>query len=143
MTMAALHPEARARHAGAEPQAGAEFELEHGRERLVVGEIGARMRSWTVARHELLAGAPDDPVAGKVLAPWPGRLRAGRYRFDGAEHQTPLTEPERHNALHGLTSERRWRANRSRSGTRSRSAVRPTWTVLSYDTRARFNPSVW
>jgi aldose 1-epimerase len=45
--------------------------------------------------------------------PWPGRLRDGRYRFGGAEHHTPLTEPERGNALHGLATSRRWSAGDS------------------------------
>jgi galactose mutarotase-like enzyme len=38
---------------------------------------------------------------GHVLAPWPNRLRDGRYRWDGEEHQTPLSEPETATAIHG------------------------------------------
>ena len=45
-----------------------------------------------------------------MLAPWPSRLRDGRYRFGGAEHRMALTEPERRNALHGLTTRRTWRS---------------------------------
>lgn len=45
--------------------------------------------------------------------PWPGRLRDGRYRFGGVEHHTPLTEPERDNALHGLATNRHWSAGDS------------------------------
>ena len=37
-----------------EPPTGAQFELSRGRQRLVVTEIGAGMRSWTVGEHELL-----------------------------------------------------------------------------------------
>jgi len=85
------------------------FELTRGRERLVVSEVGAGLQSWSIGDRELLA---DGDFRGKVLAPWPGRLRDGHYRFDGTEHRTPVTEPERRNALHGLTTERRWRATR-------------------------------
>jgi aldose 1-epimerase len=92
--------------------AACELALEREGQRLVVSEVGASLLSWVFGGRELLA---DGAFCGKVLAPWPGRLRDGRYRFDGAEHRTPLTEPERHNALHGLTTERRWRANRSSS----------------------------
>jgi aldose 1-epimerase len=82
------------------------FELTLEDARLVVSPVGAGLESWSIGGRELFA---DGDFHGKVLAPRPGRLRDGRHHFDGAEHQTPLTEPERHNALHGLTTERRWR----------------------------------
>jgi len=88
------------------------FELTLGDERLVISPIGAGLESWAINGRELLA---DGDFGGKVLAPWPGRLRDGRYRFEGAEHRTPTTERERRNALHGLTTERRWRESRSSS----------------------------
>jgi aldose 1-epimerase len=47
--------------------------------------------------------------AGKVLAPWPNRIRDGRYSFGGDVHQLALTEPTRHNAIHGLVNWVRWR----------------------------------
>jgi aldose 1-epimerase len=90
------------------------FELALGDERLVVGPVGAALESWSVAGRELLDGPRDEhddgAFRGKVLAPWPSRLRDGRYRFGGAEHRTALTEPARHNALHGLTTQRPWRS---------------------------------
>jgi aldose 1-epimerase len=42
------------------------------------------------------------------LAPWPNRIRDGRYTFDGVEHQLALTEPDRHTAIHGLVNWTRW-----------------------------------
>jgi aldose 1-epimerase len=42
--------------------------------------------------------------SGSVLAPWPNRIADGRYAFNGEQHQLALTEPERHNALHGLVA---------------------------------------
>jgi len=71
-----------------------------------IAEVGATLRSWCVAGVELLdtfaPGAPADSFRGAVLAPWPNRVRDGRYRFGGASHSLPLTEPERGAALHGL-----------------------------------------
>jgi aldose 1-epimerase len=100
-----------------EPAGGVELALERGRQRLVITEIGAGLQSWTVGGRELLnataVGEPEGPFHGKVLVPWPNRLRDGRYTFAGTEHRAPLTEPERGNALHGLATERRWRAIRS------------------------------
>ncbi|HEY7621136.1 MAG TPA: aldose 1-epimerase family protein [Solirubrobacteraceae bacterium] len=100
-----------------EPPGGTELALDHERQRLMVAEVGAALRSWSVGGHELIDGvAPgeaDHDCRGRVLVPWPNRLRDGRYVFDGAEHQTALTEPERGNALHGLATGSRWRAIRS------------------------------
>lgn len=41
--------------------------------------------------------------AGELLAPWPNRIRRGKYVFEGVEYQLPINE-ERGNALHGLMS---------------------------------------
>ena len=100
-----------------EPPTGAQFELRRGRQRLVVTEIGAGVRSWTIGGRELLAsfspGEPDAAFCGRVLVPWPNRVRDGRYAFDGAEHRLELTEPERGNALHGLVLHSRWQGVRT------------------------------
>ena len=47
---------------------------------------------------------------GQSLIPWPNRLRDGRYSFEGEEHQLPLTEPAKHNAIHGLVRWANWSA---------------------------------
>lgn len=102
-----------------EPPTGAQFELHRGRQRLVVTEIGAGLRSWTVAGQELLAsfrpGERDAAFCGRVLVPWPNRVRDGRYAFDGSEHRLQLTEPELGNALHGLVLDGRWHGVRTSS----------------------------
>src|SRR4051794_30460811 len=100
-----------------EPPTGAQFELRRGRQRLVVTEIGAGVRSWTVGGQELLAsfspGERDAAFCGRVLVPWPNRVRDGRYAFDGVEHRLELSEPERASALHGLVLHSRWRGVRT------------------------------
>lgn len=45
---------------------------------------------------------------GLPLIPWPNRLEDGIYTFDGVEYQVPLTEPVKHNAIHGLLRTRNW-----------------------------------
>jgi aldose 1-epimerase len=100
-----------------EPPTGAQFELRRGRQRLLVTEVGAGVRSWTIGGRELLArfspGDYDAAFAGKVLVPWPNRVRDGRYTHDGVEHRLALSEPERGNALHGLVLQSRWRGVRT------------------------------
>jgi aldose 1-epimerase len=58
--------------------------------------------------EEPLVAPTDAPVTGahgQVLVPWPNRVRDGRYTFGGTVRQLPLSEPEHHNACHGLV---RW-----------------------------------
>jgi galactose mutarotase-like enzyme len=80
----------------------------------VVVEVGGGLRSYTVDGAPVLDGyGPEDicpGYAGTVLAPWPNRIRDGRYNFAGTTHRLAITEPERHNALHGLVAWSRWRA---------------------------------
>ncbi|MCP2164196.1 aldose 1-epimerase family protein [Goodfellowiella coeruleoviolacea] len=87
---------------------GRQFELASGQQRAVVTEVGGRLRSWRVRGREVLLthGADElgDSYLGHVLLPWPNRIDHGRYTFNGVEQQTPLTEPGRDCALHGLVS---------------------------------------
>jgi aldose 1-epimerase len=49
-----------------------------------------------------------DGAHGAPLIPWPNRLADGHYGFDGEEHQVALTEPDKHNAIHGFLLWRPW-----------------------------------
>lgn len=93
---------------------GEQFELCHGDQRAVVVEVGGGLRSYVAAGHQLLDGYDADErctaARGQPLIPWPNRLRDGRYSFEGHEHQLPLTEPEKHNAIHGLVRWANWTA---------------------------------
>lgn len=104
---------ARSEPAAAPRPTGAQFELRGDGQRAVVTEVGAGLRSWCVDGEELLdtfpADAPADSYRGAVLAPWPNRIRDGRYAFAGVEHRLPVTEPERGTALHGLALDERFR----------------------------------
>jgi len=74
--------------------------------RAEIASIGATLRTLTIDGRDLVVPFGADAVRpgyrGATLAPWPNRIVDGRYRFEGAEHQLPLTEPERSHALHGL-----------------------------------------
>jgi len=83
----------------------------------VVVEIGGGLRTYAVDGVPLLDGYGREELcpayAGALLAPWPNRIRDGRYNFDGRSYRLPLTEPERHNAIHGLVAWARWHATKS------------------------------
>ena len=91
------------------PPSGEQLEISLGDQRAVVVEVGAGLRSYSVAGNEVLDGyGPDEQALsgrGQLLIPWPNRLEDGSYEFDGERHQLPLTEPELANAIHGLV---RW-----------------------------------
>jgi aldose 1-epimerase len=44
-----------------------------------------------------------------ILFPFPGRLRDGRFTFDGKTYQLPLTDNTKLHAIHGFTPRNRWR----------------------------------
>jgi aldose 1-epimerase len=46
-----------------------------------------------------------DGARGQTLVPWPNRVKDGQWSWRGEDHQLALTEPEQHNAIHGLV---RW-----------------------------------
>lgn len=87
-------------------------ELRHGKAKVVVSDYGATLLSYTDADRPIVwgFGADDQPwgCQGEQLAPWPNRIRDGRYSFAGTDYQLPITEPARQTALHGLVNHRDW-----------------------------------
>jgi aldose 1-epimerase len=92
---------------------GRQYEIGLAEQRAVVVEVGGGVRVYEVDERPVLDPYPVDAMAdgahGTPLVPWPNRLRDGRYRFDGTEYQVPVTEPDKHNAIHGLLRWRAWR----------------------------------
>ncbi|HXZ99690.1 MAG TPA: aldose 1-epimerase family protein [Candidatus Binatia bacterium] len=95
-----------------EPPSGRQIRITHGDQELVVTEVGATLRSYSVGDIPVLAGFAEDQMCpdarGQLLLPWPNRLGDGSYRFGGREHQLPIDEPELRNSIHGLTSWANW-----------------------------------
>ncbi|MET7399803.1 aldose 1-epimerase family protein [Dactylosporangium sp. NPDC005572] len=91
---------------------GTQWTIASGGHEAVIVEVGGGVRSYTVDGRDVVAGYAEHEravgSAGHVLAPWPNRIRDGQYAFAGAHFQLPLTEPERHNAIHGLVNWSRW-----------------------------------
>src|SRR4051794_20949121 len=98
--------------AGRSPS-GEQYEIRHGDQLAVITEVGASLRAYTVSGWSVLDGyGPDEPCTGargQSLIPWPNRIRAGRYTWEGTLQQLDLTEPEKHGACHGLTRWTNWR----------------------------------
>jgi aldose 1-epimerase len=93
------------------PPSGRQVELIEGDQRAVITEVGGGLRRYDVGTWAVVDGYERDQIAtggrGQLLMPWPNRIGGGCYQFGGVEHQLPLDEPERGNAIHGLV---RWEA---------------------------------
>ncbi len=91
---------------------GEQHEIAFEDQRAVVVEVGGGIRRYDVGDREVLepyaVDAMCDGARGVPLVPWPNRLADGRYRFEGVEHQLPITEPDKGNAIHGLLRWRPW-----------------------------------
>ncbi|GGQ69478.1 aldose 1-epimerase family protein [Couchioplanes azureus] len=94
-------------------KSGTQWTIEAGGQRATLAEVGGVLREYAVGAAEIVDGFGPDEIspasAGQVLAPWPNRIRDGRYTFQGTTYHLPLTEPGTHNAIHGLVNWARWR----------------------------------
>ena len=79
-----------------------------GVEAVVEPEAGGRVASLRVDGTELLVTERTGVFEWGLfpMVPWAGRVRRGRFAFDGVEHQLPLAMPP--HAIHGTTPDRRW-----------------------------------
>jgi aldose 1-epimerase len=91
---------------------GDQYEITFQEQRAVITEVGATLRVYSVNGKDVIAGFAEDEVVqggrGMQLLPWPNRIRDGRYTFNGVDQQLALSEPTRHNAIHGLVRHIAW-----------------------------------
>jgi aldose 1-epimerase len=90
---------------------GAQHVIRHGSQVAVAVEVGGGLRSYAVDGHDVLDGYAEDEICDgarcQTLIPWPNRVQDGKWSWAGKAQQLALTEPEQHNAIHGLV---RWLA---------------------------------
>jgi aldose 1-epimerase len=69
-------------------------------------EVAASIREFRIGGVELTEpyGEFSTPpfACGIVLVPWPNRIEDGEWTLDGEKQELDLTEPDKHNAIHGL-----------------------------------------
>ncbi len=94
-----------------------ELVLSHDRLRAIVSPWGAALRRYFLMES---SGAETDIVwgysggghkkggQGDVLIPFPGRIKEGRYTFDGASYQLERNDKEGPNAIHGFVRNLPW-----------------------------------
>ncbi|MEW2384413.1 aldose 1-epimerase family protein [Micromonospora sp. NPDC047707] len=95
------------------PPSGAQWTIAAAGHEAVVVEVGGGVRTYRQDGVDLLDGYAADELcpgsAGQVLAPWPNRIRDGRYTFGDRHLQLSISEPERDVAIHGLVNWVPWR----------------------------------
>lgn len=88
------------------PFSGDRIVLDDGRVRAEIGLVAAVLCEVRVDGVRITETVPHDSLppmgCGIVLAPWPNRVRDGRWVHDGEVQQLDLTEPSLGNASHGL-----------------------------------------
>ena len=76
----------------------------------IVPEVGGRVGSLTASGIELLVTAGPEHTwmswGSYPMAPWAGRLRAGRFTHDGVTHQLAINLPP--HAIHGTVAAGPW-----------------------------------
>lgn len=83
--------------------------------------LGFNCFKWKVVRHgkalDLLYADPDFFKDGRptrtgipILFPYPGRIRDGRFRWEGKTYQLPLTESSGKMSIHGFCCRLPWTA---------------------------------
>jgi aldose 1-epimerase len=84
------------------------IELHSGPARLVVDPHGGRIARRVVEGLRLLVPrvVHERDYGSFPMAPWAGRVRHGRFTFDGVEHQLPINKPP--HAIHGTVRGQRW-----------------------------------
>lgn len=85
---------------------GIQVSLRRGDVTAQIAQVGASLRALRIGDVDLISPYPlDQPTpgcSGVVLAPWPNRIRDGRWNDDGTDRQLAITEPKFSNASHGL-----------------------------------------
>lgn len=79
---------------------------ETGTSHAIITEVAASLRTFTIDGVDLTEPYAEDATPpfgdGIVLVPWPNRIRDGVWTLNGEKQQLDITEPARHNSLHGL-----------------------------------------
>jgi aldose 1-epimerase len=75
----------------------------------VVSTEGAALIGLSVDSFNLIEpNTRDGLYAGKILSPWPNRIRDGKYSFNEKDYQLPVNEVSKNNSLHGLVANCLW-----------------------------------
>lgn len=85
------------------------FEINSGNFKAKINTYGASLISLSNNEFNLIeSNTREGLYAGSVLAPWPNRIKDGRYSFNDEMFELPINEKTKNNALHGLVAHSDW-----------------------------------
>ena len=85
------------------------FEINSGNFKAKINSYGASLISLSNNEFNLIeSNTREGLYAGSVLAPWPNRIKDGRYSFNDEMFELPINEKSKNNALHGLVAHSDW-----------------------------------
>ncbi|MBT1175714.1 aldose 1-epimerase family protein [Bifidobacterium sp. LC6] len=95
------------------PRTGQQYSISYGDYEAVITELGATMRKVTYkGKNVIVPLGPDDPITcchGQLLVPFPNRIAAGTYEFEGKTYTLPIDEHDRNTAIHGYGYRAFWK----------------------------------
>jgi aldose 1-epimerase len=83
------------------------IQIRSGKSQATISAIGCALVSLTLEGAAVIPepASPRHPYHGVLLAPWPNRIRGGKYALGGKNYQLAVNE-DFGNALHGLLFDR-------------------------------------
>ncbi|KFI93393.1 aldose 1-epimerase [Bifidobacterium saguini DSM 23967] len=95
------------------PRTGQQYSISYGDYAAVITELGATMRKVTYkGKNVIVPLGADDPITcchGQLLVPFPNRIAAGTYEFEGKTYTLPIDEHDRNTAIHGYGYRSFWK----------------------------------
>lgn len=96
------------------PPSGEQYEIRYADHYAISVAVGGGLRTYSAGDRTVLDGYGADAMCDgarcQTLAPWPNRIQDGKWSWRGDDRQLALTEPEQHNAIHGLVRWMPWSA---------------------------------
>lgn len=94
------------------PRTGQQYAISYGDYQAVVTQLGATLRKLTYqGKNVIVPLGADDLVTcchGQILIPFPNRIEAGTYTFEGKTYTLPIDEHDRNTAIHGYGYRSYW-----------------------------------
>lgn len=85
------------------------FEINSDNFKAKIDTYGASLISLSNNKFNLIeSNTRKGLYAGSVLAPWPNRIKDGKYSFNHEMFELPINEKTKNNALHGLVAHSDW-----------------------------------
>jgi aldose 1-epimerase len=85
------------------------FSISHGKYTAEISTTGAALAALKFEASDLIEPRTHPRYfSGELLAPWPNRIKDGKYQYRGHDFQLSVNEINRNNALHGLVFDKDW-----------------------------------